>query len=198
MRTNKNTSKKAFRELGISLSIITAMRHFSDAQLLCKNNRSASSYLMAIRGMEEAGKALLFLDNADLRKPGGHVKKLNHFYKEHPRLGKIDPKEWAKHFEDEANCARFVDIVDTKQYCTWIHPVLKFRNEDEVELLFSGIKHFVENVFQNDAIKEEFDKLDTVCSGCYGPPPKKPCGKPLPKDHVINEDYVAGKLKAPL
>jgi AbiV family abortive infection protein len=194
LKTTDNTSKKTFRELGISLCIITAIRHFADAQLLCKNNRSAASYLIAIRGKEEVGKALLFLDGVDLKKPGGHEKRLERFYKEHPSLGNIEPEKWAQHFKDEANCARFVDFVDMGEYGTWIHPVVNFRNEDEVELLFSGIENFVKNVFSNDAIAEEFDKLDPICRGCYGPPPQIPCGKQRPKPPQLSEDYVYSKL----
>ena len=67
MRTNRNTSKRAFRELGVTYSIIAAIRHYSDAQLLCKNHRISASYLIAIRGMEEVGKAFLLHNGADLR-----------------------------------------------------------------------------------------------------------------------------------
>jgi hypothetical protein len=148
--------------------------------------------------MEEMGKALLFLDGKDLKKPGGHECKLRKFFESHSRFRNVNPREWAKWYEEEANCARFVDIVDLGKYQTWIHPVLKFRNEQEVETLFSGISHFIQSIFNNQAIIEEFEKLDPICAGCNGLSLKYPCNKGLPTGHVLNEDYISGKLNNPI
>ena len=184
MRTNKNTSKKAFRELGVTYCLITAMRHYMDSQLLCMNHRSAASYLVAIRGMEEVGKALLLEEGHDLKLPGGHEKRLEKFFISIPWFRSIDPKSRAAHYVSEANNARYVDIIDLENgEITWNHPVLKFDNEVTIGYLLNGIEYFINEVFSNSAIDNEYKKLNFICKKCYYPEaayPRTPCEKGVP------------------
>ncbi len=181
MRTNKNTSKKAFRELGVTYSIIAAIRHYSDAQILCMNHRLSSSYLVAIRGMEEVGKAFLLNDGADLRMPGGHEKKLTTFFESLPWFNNIEPDLWAKRYTDEANNARYVDVIDMNDNeFIWNYPMVRFETEVSIGYLFYGINYFLDSVFNNDAMIDEYKAMNLICGDCYnqgGRPPQMPCKK---------------------
>jgi hypothetical protein len=171
-----------------------------DAQLLCMNHRSATSYLVAIRGMEEVGKALLLDEGHDLKLPGGHEKRLQKFFESIPWFQSIDSKSRAAYYVSEANNARYVDVIDMESgEITWNHPVLKFENEVTMGYLLNGLEYYINDVFSNIAIDFEYKKLNLVCQNCYYPMaayPRIPCGKGiLPSGTSLDGVDFSGQLQ---
>ncbi len=189
VRTSNDVTPEQFRELGISYSIIAAIRYYSDAQLLCKNNRLSNAYLLAIRGLEGVGGAILLKQGVNYNELGNHRKKLDALFSAIPKFKYVSSEAWAEYFTDEANVAGYVHVVSINGAHIWLHPMVRFRTEETIRNLHDAIKYFVESIHSNQAILEEYGRMDNTCGRCAGLGSKRAaCGKkPAPAWYIISE-----------